>query len=156
MTETRYYEPTRLSTQSKPLFHSFTKNLFLVKPLDATAWLRSLLSKVSPIEATMLKRENDIAMQSFCYRVLERFHSRGRHLCKFYWNKTKRLHKKGSQLASPLAEDYFGTPTWPRVAAISLFWNTNMAAVTFCKNTLYAPSRTKSVDSFQILKNHSF
>ena len=35
-TETRFYEPTRLSTQPKPLFS--------LKLLDATTWLRSLLS----------------------------------------------------------------------------------------------------------------
>ena len=38
MTETRFYEPASLSTPPKPLFS--------LKPLDATAWLRSLLSKV--------------------------------------------------------------------------------------------------------------
>ena len=38
MTETRFYEPARLSTPVKPLFS--------LKPLDATTWLRSLLSKV--------------------------------------------------------------------------------------------------------------
>ena len=38
MTETRFYEPARLSTSPKPLFP--------LKPLDATTWLRSLLSKV--------------------------------------------------------------------------------------------------------------
>ena len=39
MTETKFYEPARLSTPSKPLFS--------LKPLDATTWLRSLLSKSS-------------------------------------------------------------------------------------------------------------
>ena len=38
ITETRFYEPPRLSTPPKPLFS--------LKPLDATTWLRSLLSKV--------------------------------------------------------------------------------------------------------------
>ena len=38
MTETRFYEPASLSTP--------TKLLFSLKPLDATTWLRSLLSKV--------------------------------------------------------------------------------------------------------------
>ena len=38
MTETRFYEPARLSTPPKPLFS--------LKSLDATTWLRSLLSKV--------------------------------------------------------------------------------------------------------------
>ena len=40
MTETRFYEPARLSTPNKPLFS--------LKPLDATTWLRSFLSKVFP------------------------------------------------------------------------------------------------------------
>ena len=128
MTETRYYEPTRLSTQPKPLFHSFTKNLFLVKPLDATAWLRSLLSKVSPVEATMLKWENDIAMQSFCYRVMERFHSRGRHLCKFTGTKQsvcirKEVNSHHRSQRTTLEHQRglewppfhcFGTPIWPQ------------------------------------------
>ena len=38
MTETLLYEPARLSTPPKPFFP--------LKPLDATTWLRSLLSKV--------------------------------------------------------------------------------------------------------------
>ena len=38
MTETRFYEPARLSTPPKPLFS--------LEPLDAETWLRSLLSKV--------------------------------------------------------------------------------------------------------------
>ena len=38
MTETRFYVPARLSTPPKPLL--------ALKPLDATTWLRSLLSKV--------------------------------------------------------------------------------------------------------------
>ena len=40
MTETRLYEPARVSTPLKPLFS--------LKPLDATTWLRSWLSKVFP------------------------------------------------------------------------------------------------------------
>ena len=38
MTETRSYEPVRLSTPPNPLFS--------LQPLDATTWLRSLLSNV--------------------------------------------------------------------------------------------------------------
>ena len=37
------------------------------------------------------------------------FHSRDQHLCKFYLNKRKCLHKKRVQLK----QDWFGTPTWP-------------------------------------------
>ena len=50
MTETRFYEPARLSTPNKALFS--------LKPLDATTWLRSLLSKVFP--------------STFQYAILER------------------------------------------------------------------------------------
>ena len=46
-----------------------------------------------------------------------------------YWNKRKHLHKKRVQLP----QDWFGTPTWPLV---SLFWDTNIAAMTSCENTL--------------------
>ena len=42
MTETRFYEPARLSTPPAPKF------LLSLKPLDATTWLRLLLSKVFP------------------------------------------------------------------------------------------------------------
>ena len=45
-----------------------------------------------------------------------------------YWNKRKRLHKKRVQLP----EDWYGIPTWP-----PFHWNTKMAAVTSCENTLY-------------------
>ena len=46
-----------------------------------------------------------------------------------YWNKRKRLHKKGVQLP----QDWFGTPTWP---PFHCFADTNMAAVTSCENIL--------------------
>ena len=47
-----------------------------------------------------------------------------------YWNKIKRLHKKGVWLPA----DWF----WDtNMASVSLFWDTNMTAVTSCKNTLY-------------------
>ena len=42
MTETRFYEPARLSTPRAP------KSFFSLKPLDATTWLRSWLSQVFP------------------------------------------------------------------------------------------------------------
>ena len=48
-----------------------------------------------------------------------------------YWNKRKPLYKKRVQLP----KDSFGTPT---MAAISLFWDTNMAAMTSCENTLWS------------------
>ena len=48
-----------------------------------------------------------------------------------YGNKRKRLHKERVQLP----EDWFGTPTC--MAAVLLFWNTNMAAVTSYENAPY-------------------
>ena len=42
MTEARFYEPARLSNPPAPKF------LLSLKPLDATTWLRLLLSKVFP------------------------------------------------------------------------------------------------------------
>ena len=41
--------------------------------------------------------------------IIERFHSHGQHIRKFFWNKRKRLHKKSVQIPKNL----FGTPTWP-------------------------------------------
>ena len=41
---------------------------------------------------------------------IECFHSRGHAASEqIYWNKRKRLHKKGTQLP----QDWFGRPTWP-------------------------------------------
>ena len=40
---------------------------------------------------------------------IERFHSRGKHLCKFIVTKESVLHKKRVQLP----KDFLGTPTWP-------------------------------------------
>ena len=34
-------------------------------------------------------------------------------------------------------EEWFGTPLYTNMAAISLFWNTNMTAVTSSENVLY-------------------
>ena len=47
-----------------------------------------------------------------------------------YWKKRKRLHKRRVHLP----QDLFGRPTW---AAVSLFWDSNMTAVTSCENTPY-------------------
>ena len=46
-----------------------------------------------------------------------------------YWNKRKRLHKKRIQLP----QEWFGTPI--NMAAVSLFRDTNTAAMTSCENT---------------------
>ena len=42
-------------------------------------------------------------------QTTERFHSRGKHLCKFIGTKESVLHKKRVQLP----KDFLGTPTWP-------------------------------------------
>ena len=47
-----------------------------------------------------------------------------------YWNKRKRLHKKRVQFP----RDWLGDTN---MAAVSLFWGTNMAAMTSCENTQY-------------------
>ena len=46
------------------------------------------------------------------------------------WNKTKPLLKKGVQLP----QDHMACDA--NMAAVSLFWATNMSAVTSCENTL--------------------
>ena len=51
---------------------------------------------------------------------------------KIYWNKRTRLHNKTVQLP----QDWLGTPPWPRSFLFVFFCNTNMAAVTSCKNPL--------------------
>ena len=61
------------------------------------------------------------------YISIERFHSRDQHLCKFFWNKRKRLHKKSVSHRVGLEHQH---------GRVSLFWNTNMAAVTSCENAL--------------------
>ena len=64
------------------------------------------------------------------FQYIERFHSRGQHLRKFFETKKKRLQKKTSSHTG-LA--------W-NMAAVSLFWETNMAAVTSRENTPGAPN----------------
>ena len=80
-------------------------------------------------------------MLSFCYKVLERFHSRSQHLCKFHGTKGNVCIRKEVN-SHQLAEDYFGTPTWPRTP----IWPQRRHV-----KTLYIRhSEEKSVDSFQI------
>ena len=71
---------------------------------------------------------NDRALLARCPMYIERFHSRGQHLCKFIGTKESVCIRKSS------------TPkglVWnTNMAAVSLFWDTNMAAVTSCENTL--------------------
>ena len=59
---------------------------------------------------------------------IEYFHSRGQHICKFIGTKEsvcirKEFHSQRTDLGN--------------MATVSLFWDTNMAAVTSCENTLY-------------------
>ena len=61
----------------------------------------------------------------FKYSSIQRFHSRGHHLCQFI----------GTKESKSLIPAGF---TWhTNMAAVSLFWDTNIAAVTSCENTLY-------------------
>ena len=52
MTETRFYEPTRLSTPPKPLFS--------LKPLDATTWFLVLFQLVPAISVHKTPQANDV------------------------------------------------------------------------------------------------
>ena len=61
--------------------------------------------------------------------LIECFHSRGQHLCKFLGT------KGGVCIRKELTPTGFVWDT--NMAAVSLSWDTNMAAVTSCKNTLY-------------------
>ena len=53
-----------------------------------------------------------------------------------YWNKRKLLHK--IKILPP--EGWFGTPT-SYMAAVSLFWDNNMADVTSCENAVLFRNR---------------
>ena len=59
---------------------------------------------------------------------IECFQSRGQHLCKFFWNKRKRLLKKSVSHRICLEHQH---------SRVSLFWNTNMVAVTSCENAIF-------------------
>ena len=60
--------------------------------------------------------------------AIERFHSRGQHLCKFIGTKKKALIKEKSTTPT-------GFSWYTNTAAVSLFWNTNMADVASRENT---------------------
>ena len=55
-------------------------------------------------------------------KAIECFHSRGQHLCKFIETKESVCLRKEFNSHN--------------MAAVSLFWDTNMAPVTSCENTL--------------------
>ena len=58
MTQTRFYEPARLNTPHKPLFS--------LQPLDATTWLRSLLSKVLRYTQSALSNMDTLWTGTMC------------------------------------------------------------------------------------------
>ena len=60
---------------------------------------------------------------------IERFHSRGQHLCY--------LLKQNKAFAYEKSSSTIGLARNTNMAAGLLFWNTNMAAVTSCENALY-------------------
>ena len=69
--------------------------------------------------------------QNSCFvmsRVIERIHSRGQRLCKFIGTKEIFLLKK-----SPTPKGFVWSTS---MAAMSLFWNTNMVAVMSCEYAL--------------------
>ena len=61
--------------------------------------------------------------------AIERFHSRGQHLCKFIGTKKKAFIKEKSTTPT-------GFSWYTNTAAVSLFWNINMADVTSRENAL--------------------
>ena len=73
------------------------------------------------------KQQIFLHLTKFSYRV---FHSRGQHLCKFIGTKESVYIRKEF--------NSHRTKFWDTInmAAVSLFWDTNMAAVTSCENTL--------------------
>ena len=60
---------------------------------------------------------------------LDCFHPRGQQPCKFIGT------KESVYIRKELNSDRIGLVA--NMAAVSLFWNTNMAAVTSCENALY-------------------
>ena len=70
---------------------------------------------------------------------MERFHSRGHHLCKFIRTKESACIRKEFNPT--------GTVWDTNMATVSLFWDTNMAAVTLCENTLFDNSKHKHISS---------
>ena len=72
-TETRFYEPARLSTPRKPLLS--------LKPLGATTWLRSLLSKV--FRSSRIRHRNALTAMVYKtpYRAQAFFVILGKYYC---------------------------------------------------------------------------
>ena len=63
------------------------------------------------------------------HKKIERFHSRGQHLCKFIGTKGMVCIRKSSTPKGLI---------WNiNMATVSVFWDIKMAAVTSCENTLY-------------------
>ena len=68
----------------------------------------------------------------------ERFHSHGKHLCKYIGTKESVYIRKEVKFPK-------GYSRYTNMAAVSLFWNTNMAAVTYVK-TLYIALKAITVE----------
>ena len=81
--------------------------------------------------------------ENFSLGGQERFHSRGQHLCKFIVEQKRAFALEKSSAPT-------GLSWYLNVAAVSLFWKTNMAAVTSCENApyvyLYFGLRSKTTD----------
>ena len=73
---------------------------FVHKGVNVDAWSENRAIFVWPWNENGQKNRNKKRTE------IDRFHSRGQHLCKFIG--TKSLHKKRVQLS----RDWFGTPTW--------------------------------------------
>ena len=72
-------------------------------------------------------------------RNIECFHSRGQHLCKFIGTKESVCIRKEF--------NSHRTCLGLQLVAVSLFWDTNMAAVTSCENTLLGREHVEAEES---------
>ena len=81
-------------------------------------------------------------------RVIERIHSRGQRLCRFIETKEIFLLKK-----SPTPKGFVWSTS---MATMSLFWNTNMAAVTSCEYALLPLIQPESSKGWFMSFQHTF
>jgi len=72
---------------------------------------------------------------------IERFYSRGQQPCKFTGT------KESVYIRKEFNSHRIGLVLYTNMAAVSLFWNTNMAAVTSCENALQESSVEKMAES---------
>ena len=94
------------------------------------------------VTITSFRIHNSIAarcMFTIFLKFMERFHSRGHHLCKFIRTKESVCIRKECNPTGMVWDT--------NMATVSLFWDTNVAAVTLCENTLFDKSKPKHISS---------